>query len=86
MAGKQGKDLALSMLRVLPRLSIANIRDNPGSRKPNVSYNSNAEDAIISQFTKVYVQLLIGHCDVRRLIFCDPLTVIFNIMSIVFLR
>jgi len=33
MAGKQGKDLALSMLRVLPRLSIANIRDNPGSRK-----------------------------------------------------
>ncbi|KYQ58652.1 39S ribosomal protein L15, mitochondrial [Trachymyrmex zeteki] len=33
MAGKQGKDLALSMLRVLPRLSLGNIKDNPGSRK-----------------------------------------------------
>jgi len=39
MAGKQGKDLALSMLRVLPRLSLTNIRDNPGSRKPSVRYN-----------------------------------------------
>lgn len=33
MAGKHGKDLALSMLRMLPRLTINNIRDNPGSRK-----------------------------------------------------
>lgn len=39
MAGKHGKDLALSMLRVLPRLSLANIRDNPGSSKPPVSYS-----------------------------------------------
>lgn len=31
---KQGKDLALSMLRTLPRLSLNNIRDNPGARKP----------------------------------------------------
>lgn len=30
---KQGKDLALSMLRTLPRLSLNNIRDNPGARK-----------------------------------------------------
>ncbi|XP_011875320.1 PREDICTED: 39S ribosomal protein L15, mitochondrial [Vollenhovia emeryi] len=34
MAGKQGRDLALSMLKALPRLSLANIRDNPGSRTP----------------------------------------------------
>ncbi|XP_017876973.1 39S ribosomal protein L15, mitochondrial [Ceratina calcarata] len=35
MAGKQGKDLALSMLRTLPRLCLNNIRDNPGARKPS---------------------------------------------------
>ncbi|XP_076754946.1 mitochondrial ribosomal protein L15 [Xylocopa sonorina] len=35
MAGKQGKDLALSMLRTLPRLCLSNIRDNPGARKPS---------------------------------------------------
>lgn len=39
MAGKQGKDLALSMLRVLPRLSLANIRDNPEAKKSKVRYN-----------------------------------------------
>lgn len=33
MAGKQGKDLALSMLRTLPRVCLGNIRDNPGSKK-----------------------------------------------------
>lgn len=33
MAGKKGKELALSMLRVLPRVTLSNIRDNPGSRK-----------------------------------------------------
>ncbi|XP_076244856.1 mitochondrial ribosomal protein L15 [Calliopsis andreniformis] len=35
MAGKQGRDLALSMLRTLPRICLKNIRDNPGSRKPS---------------------------------------------------
>lgn len=35
MSGIHGKDLALAMLRTLPRVSIANIRDNPGSRKPS---------------------------------------------------
>ncbi|KOC65377.1 39S ribosomal protein L15, mitochondrial [Habropoda laboriosa] len=34
MAGKQGRDLALSMLRTLPRVCLNNIRDNPGARKP----------------------------------------------------
>lgn len=33
MAGKHGRDLALSMLRTLPRICLSNIRDNPGSRK-----------------------------------------------------
>ncbi|XP_015509841.1 large ribosomal subunit protein uL15m [Neodiprion pinetum] len=33
MSGKQGRELALSMLRVLPRVTLANIRDNPGSRQ-----------------------------------------------------
>ncbi|XP_020283121.1 39S ribosomal protein L15, mitochondrial [Pseudomyrmex gracilis] len=33
MAGKQGKDLALSILRVLPRVTLGNIRDNPGAYK-----------------------------------------------------
>ncbi|XP_032689460.1 39S ribosomal protein L15, mitochondrial [Odontomachus brunneus] len=33
MAGKQGKDLALSMLRVLPRVTLMNIRDNPGRKE-----------------------------------------------------
>jgi len=46
MAGKQGKDLALSMLRVLPRLSLGNIRDNPGSRKSPVRYNQNITQKI----------------------------------------
>ncbi|KZC12737.1 39S ribosomal protein L15, mitochondrial, partial [Dufourea novaeangliae] len=31
---KYGKDLALSMMRTLPRLTLSNLRDNPGSRKP----------------------------------------------------
>ncbi|XP_076677826.1 mitochondrial ribosomal protein L15 [Andrena cerasifolii] len=35
MAGKHGRDLALSMLRTLPRVCLGNIRDNPGSRKPS---------------------------------------------------
>lgn len=35
MTVKQGKDLALSMLRTLPRVSLGNIRDNPGSKKPS---------------------------------------------------
>ena len=35
MSGKQGKDLALSMLRTLPRVCLGNIRDNPGSKKPS---------------------------------------------------
>ena len=34
MAGKHGRDLALSMLRTLPRVCLANIRDNPGSKQP----------------------------------------------------
>ena len=34
MAGKQGKDLALSMLRTLPRVALNNIRNNPGANKP----------------------------------------------------
>lgn len=34
MVIKEGRDLALSMLRTLPRLSLYNIRDNPGARKP----------------------------------------------------
>ncbi|XP_076639371.1 mitochondrial ribosomal protein L15 [Colletes latitarsis] len=34
MSGKHGRDLALSMLRTLPRVCLSNIRDNPGSRKP----------------------------------------------------
>ena len=46
MAGKQGKDLALSMLRVLPRLSLGNIRDNPDSRKSPVRYNQNITQKI----------------------------------------
>lgn len=33
MAGLHGKDLALAMLRTLPRVSLNNIRNNPGSRK-----------------------------------------------------
>ncbi|XP_076646346.1 mitochondrial ribosomal protein L15 [Halictus rubicundus] len=33
MAGKHGKDLALSLMRTLPRLNLSNIRDNPGARK-----------------------------------------------------
>lgn len=33
MAGKHGKDLALSLMRTLPRLNLGNIRDNPGARK-----------------------------------------------------
>lgn len=37
MASKHGKDLALSMIRALPRLSLANIRDNP-QRKGKVRY------------------------------------------------
>lgn len=40
MAGKkQGTELALSLLRVLPRVTLANIRDNPGAKKETVSYN-----------------------------------------------
>lgn len=35
MAGKQGKDLALSMLRTLPRVALNNIRNNPGANKPS---------------------------------------------------
>lgn len=38
MAGKQGKDLALSMLRTLPRVALNNIRNNPGANKPVSSY------------------------------------------------
>lgn len=34
MASKQGRDLALSMLRTLPRLALNNIRNNPGANKP----------------------------------------------------
>lgn len=34
MANKQGRDLALSMLRTLPRLALNNIRNNPGANKP----------------------------------------------------
>ncbi|XP_031828998.1 mitochondrial ribosomal protein L15 [Nomia melanderi] len=34
MNGKHGRDLALSLMRVLPRLTLNNIRDNPGARKP----------------------------------------------------
>ncbi|XP_076277173.1 mitochondrial ribosomal protein L15 [Lasioglossum baleicum] len=33
MAGKHGKDLALSLMRTLPRLNLGNLRDNPGARK-----------------------------------------------------
>jgi hypothetical protein len=33
MATKSGKDLALSMLRVLPRVSLANIRDQNARKK-----------------------------------------------------
>lgn len=32
---KHTTEKALQMLRSLPRVSIANIRDNPGSRKPS---------------------------------------------------
>lgn len=41
MAGnKKGTELALSLLRVLPRLTLSNIRDNPSALKgKNVSYN-----------------------------------------------
>lgn len=41
MAGKKhGRELALSLLRVLPRVTLSNIRDNPGARKEiGVSYN-----------------------------------------------
>ncbi|XP_053983741.1 39S ribosomal protein L15, mitochondrial [Hylaeus volcanicus] len=35
MAGKYGKDLALSMLRTLPRVCLSNLRGNPGSTKPS---------------------------------------------------
>ncbi|XP_043579994.1 39S ribosomal protein L15, mitochondrial [Bombus pyrosoma] len=35
MASKQGRDLALSMLRTLPRLALNNIRNNPGANKPS---------------------------------------------------
>ncbi|XP_076182132.1 large ribosomal subunit protein uL15m-like isoform X2 [Ptiloglossa arizonensis] len=35
MSIKHGKDLALSMLRTLPRVCLGNIRDNPGSKKPS---------------------------------------------------
>ncbi|XP_015601892.1 39S ribosomal protein L15, mitochondrial [Cephus cinctus] len=31
--GKYGRELALSMLRTLPRVTLGNIRNNPGSRK-----------------------------------------------------
>ena len=58
MAGKQGKDLALSMLRVLPRLSIGNIRDNPGSRKSPVRYNQNITRKI--QWASFFIYRLIN--------------------------
>ncbi|KAG7208660.1 hypothetical protein KM043_014864 [Ampulex compressa] len=35
MANIHGKDLALSMLRSLPRVALNNIRDNPGANKPS---------------------------------------------------
>lgn len=31
--GKGGRDMALAMLRALPRVSMSNIRHNPGSLK-----------------------------------------------------
>lgn len=41
MAGKQGKDLALSILRVLPRVSLSNIRGNPGANQKSVRQSEN---------------------------------------------
>lgn len=55
MAGKQGKDLALSVLRVLPRVTLSNIRSNPGALQKNVRQSENLHILKIVTLTKIKI-------------------------------